>query len=581
MKLNNGVIFIWTGTNAAIPAGWSRVTSLDDKYPKGTAASTNPDTTGGAATHTHTSPTHTHTETTGHTHQITISAGIGNTNQNSGTGGQLTSNHHTHGAAFASGAITSFSCQSVAVTYAAFSNNPPYYTVIYVTPTTTVTVIPAGVIGLADAAAPTGFAICDGTASTPNLVDKYLLGAAAGANAGTTGGTTTNVHAINHSHTTSHTHAAATSGSSSMNGLTNNVDIAQASHTHSVTPNAATPSLSDNFNLTTSETVEPAYTKLLAIQAAADIVLPKAIIALWLGTLANIPYGWELFSTMNSRHLKITGTVGSVGTTGGSNTHTHGSQNHTHAAVAHSHTVGNLSHAGGHSYNGGGNTNDDNTTYHTVSTDSVNLVTDAGATTADSSNNEPPYRTVAFIKSTFQSFTDPGNVYASDNAYATFAATSGDITIEVSKDAGVDWQTPHTKTFTGSDSLLTFGDGATETWGSSFTRADMVDSLFRVRISQGTTSEIYSGFGFTTGVDILTGIEVAVEAKYASATISIDLLEVKIHYGTSVLPVQAGSQAFASDGRKVGEGGGAGTGTLVYYDGNAWRRTGDDTTVAA
>ena len=43
----------------------------------------------------------------------------------------------------------------------------------------------------------------------------------------------------------------------------------------------------------------------------------------------------------------------------------------------------------------------------------------------------------------------------------------------------------------------------------------------------------------------------------------------------------AGRIAFASDGRKVGEGAGAGTGTLCYDDGTAWRRVGDDTTVAA
>lgn len=43
----------------------------------------------------------------------------------------------------------------------------------------------------------------------------------------------------------------------------------------------------------------------------------------------------------------------------------------------------------------------------------------------------------------------------------------------------------------------------------------------------------------------------------------------------------AGRVAFATDGRKVGEGVGAGTGTLVYDDGVAWRRTADDTTVAA
>lgn len=178
-------------------------------------------------------------------------------------------------------------------------------------------------------------------------------------------------------------------------------------------------------------------------------------------------------------------------------------------------------------------------------------------------------------------FTNPGNVYTSDNTYATFAATSGDLTVEISKDGGTTYGNALTKTFTGSDSLLTYGNGATELWGSSYTRADVVDANLRVRLSQGNTSQVYKTFGFTTGSDILTGIEVAVEAKYASATMSIDLLEVKIYYGQVTIPVQAGSQAFASDGRKNGEGAGAGTGVLAYYDGTAWRATDTGATVAA
>lgn len=42
-----------------------------------------------------------------------------------------------------------------------------------------------------------------------------------------------------------------------------------------------------------------------------------------------------------------------------------------------------------------------------------------------------------------------------------------------------------------------------------------------------------------------------------------------------------GRLAYASNGRKVGEGLGSGTGTLVYDDGTAWRRVGDDTTVSS
>ncbi len=49
------------------------------------------------------------------------------------------------------------------------------------------------------------------------------------------------------------------------------------------------------------------------------------------------------------------------------------------------------------------------------------------------------------------------------------------------------------------------------------------------------------------------------------------------------LPVagQAARIAFATNGRKTGEGVGAGTGVQVYDDGTAWRRVDDGTTVAA
>lgn len=181
----------------------------------------------------------------------------------------------------------------------------------------------------------------------------------------------------------------------------------------------------------------------------------------------------------------------------------------------------------------------------------------------------------------YSPFTNPANIYASDNTYATITAASGVLTVEISKDAGANWSAPLTKTYGASDTLETFGAGATETWGMALTRADMVNANFRVRLSGLGYKQIYKTFGFSTGSDILTGIEIAIEGNYASSTLSLDLLEVKIYYGTSVLPVQAGSQAFASDGRKAGEGAGSGTGLLVYYDGNNWIASDSGATVSA
>lgn len=46
-------------------------------------------------------------------------------------------------------------------------------------------------------------------------------------------------------------------------------------------------------------------------------------------------------------------------------------------------------------------------------------------------------------------------------------------------------------------------------------------------------------------------------------------------------PGQTGRLRFVTDGRKVGEGAGTGTGVLAYDDGTAWRRASDDSTVAS
>lgn len=401
MLIKNGIIFIWSGTHASIPSGWSRVTAMDDKYPKGTADATNPNTTGGAATHTHTSvATHTHTNAA-HTHTITI-ANTTSTGTAAGSGGQPSIHNHT---CPASGAVTSFSASSPSATYASASNDPEYHKIIFVTPTTGVTKLPSGIITLADSAVPAGFNVCDGNNGTPNLVDKFLKGASAGADAGATGGSKQNTHALSHTHTTSHAHSAVTSGTPSLNNIavSGSGTIPASNHTHSIALPAATPSTADDVSLVTTETnIEPAYTKLMAMKASAETPAIYNIIAMWIGTLTNIPRGWVLCDgnggtvDMRDRHLKITATLGEVGNTGGSNTHTHAAQTHNHS-VAHTHSTTASHVSSGITVTSGGS-NTKGETSHAVSTNSQNLVLNSASTSANSSNNEPPYRTVAFIK---------------------------------------------------------------------------------------------------------------------------------------------------------------------------------------
>lgn len=407
MEISNGIIFIWTGTHASIPSGWSRVTDMDDKYPKGTANATNPNTTGGSATHSHTATaSHTHS-INDHTHVTTIGGGTGG---GTGSGSYASANAviqgHTH-ANVTSGGIASASVSSVTPTYSAISNDPLYHKVIFVTPTSVATVLPAGIVCLADATAPAGFNVCDGNNSTPNLVGKFLKGASAGADAGTTGGSTTNVHALSHTHTTSHGHSSTTSGNANAGWAdktgTSPYEIASYAHTHTTTLDASTPSTTDNISLTTSETVEPAYTKLLAIKSSSEIAIQRNIIALWRGLLSAIPTGWILCDgaggtvDMRSRHLKITATVGEIGDTGGSNTHTHASQNHNHT-VSHNHTGTSSGHSQSYLHKGSGITAATSATTHPLTADTKNFTTTDGASEADSANNEPPFLTVAFIK---------------------------------------------------------------------------------------------------------------------------------------------------------------------------------------
>jgi hypothetical protein len=174
--------------------------------------------------------------------------------------------------------------------------------------------------------------------------------------------------------------------------------MASKTHTHTTTINSASNSTSDTPSTTTSENVEPAFKKLLALQnRSGTIYTPVGIIGLWLGTIANIPGNFEIVSSMYGNHLKITNTNGDIGNTGGSNTHTHASSSHTHSAISHNHT-GSTSVFGANTRHDGNAQGGIFNHTHAVTVSSTNLVLDSADTTADSSSNDPEFRTVAFIK---------------------------------------------------------------------------------------------------------------------------------------------------------------------------------------
>lgn len=116
-----------------------------------------------------------------------------------------------------------------------------------------------------------------------------------------------------------------------------------------------------------------------------------------------------------------------------------------------------------------------------------------------------------------------------------------------------DWNTTLTDIETAlTESVYTAGLGATD---NVIARTD------------GTDTKKLQGSGVVINdADQVSGV----------ATMTLD------SYTVSGLPTgAAGMIAFASNGRKNGEGGGAGTGVLVFFDGTAWRACDTGATAAA
>ena len=408
-----GVIILWIGTNASIPAGWARETDLDAKYPKAQGVDT-PGTSGGAATHTHSSPSHTHA-LNAHTHTYTLTdlSPSGSTGATDNGANHLLACEHYHTGS--SGSAVGGTTSGTAVTYGAFSNDPPYYGVIFIKSTGYNFFLPADASVLWDSASiPTGLSIHNGADASPNLANKYLKGATTGADSGTTGGTYTNTHDISHTNTAqTHTHASATSSGVlgecyREGGSTPNVGM--QTHTHTVELNAGTESIDAySGSLVTTETVEPSFRKLLAVKntSGAQMLATVGTIALWKDSLATIPVGWTLYTNQNDYHLKIASNTGEIGNTGGSNTHTHAAQSHTHTSGGggHTHATATISsHVGTKTSQNSGSVYDQTISQHSLSSASTQNPGYASAnTTADSSNNEPAYNTMAYIKLDFLS----------------------------------------------------------------------------------------------------------------------------------------------------------------------------------
>lgn len=336
-----GVIVVWPSTVASIPAGWSRCEDLDSKYAH-VATGDTAGTTGGAGGHTHSSSAD-HTHVLGsHTHNVSAGEGSGNADcDGAGATNYASSPTHTHGnatSATATDAIT-----AGAATSGVASNLLPSMRVIWIVSDGTAG-MPAGACAYfggptlpADWTQPTG-------ENSP--VGRFLRGAVAGADGGTyhNTGYTTHAHTQSHTHTTDgHVHAAAGSANATGQSVhqvgTTAGYFAQSTHTHQVSWDSKETTTGASANALSAAYGFPKYEKLLVIEnAIGGTDLPRGVIGLWLGTIANIPAGW-VQKTSAQDFIMGAADADEIGDTGGATTHTHSDDVHAHTIASHTHTT--------------------------------------------------------------------------------------------------------------------------------------------------------------------------------------------------------------------------------------------------
>lgn len=409
-----GVIVMWPDTDASIPTGWSRVTALDDKYAKGVAtASTDPGTTGGAATHSHTTPGHTHD--TSHIHTVTGATSTSTTSFNStpnSAGSTAVLSSHTHTRASVNSATVTSSSTPAPGTGTA-SNDPARLSVIYIESHGSALGVPDGAIGLSADVSLSGWA------NYANGANRFFKGAAAAGNGGATAASSvdSHTHSINaHTHTgSSHVHTSPNTGTfTSDKTLTAGGTAAlwQASHSHPVTVasgnNANLASASGGTSDGGAADSRPPFRNVRVQEnTSGGVSLPVGLICAWRGPLGLIPNFWQLCDgtsgTMDLIGRYPQGATSSIGSAGGSAaTHTHTGGSHTHTTTGHSHTmtIGSAATATSNVSTTVTVATVTGTHIHTGSdTDSTTpSVGSSSAGTLDATSGEPPYEEVAFIQ---------------------------------------------------------------------------------------------------------------------------------------------------------------------------------------
>jgi len=133
--------------------------------------------------------------------------------------------------------------------------------------------------------------------------------------------------------------------------------------------------------------------------------LPSGTVMLWLGTAASIPAGWQAYTAANGKFIRGVPAGGTVGTTGGAETHVHtagtisdgGAHGHPEITITHGSTGPSTNHAvtgtGYGIYGAAPHRHDGTLTLESVADHGhTNSSTNTG-----SANNLPPYKKGIFI----------------------------------------------------------------------------------------------------------------------------------------------------------------------------------------
>jgi hypothetical protein len=133
--------------------------------------------------------------------------------------------------------------------------------------------------------------------------------------------------------------------------------------------------------------------------------LPSGTVMLWLGTAASIPAGWQAYTAANGKFIRGVPAGGTVGTTGGAETHVHtagtisdgGAHGHPKITITHGSTGPSTNYAvtgtGYGIYGAAPHRHDGTLTLESVADHGhTNSSTNTG-----SANNLPPYKKGIFI----------------------------------------------------------------------------------------------------------------------------------------------------------------------------------------